>query len=158
MNHRWCAPRRGDKGSTCATHALGKSESLRNPVSGSTPLAASKNSPATSHDSCSLTGCRPPDARTFVDITRPLGEMMDACSTTRRAAEVRRSSYWQPPVRQERSTVAEQFGFSPAPGESVPYRLDHIDRQIVALLLKDGRMSCAAIARSIGRLSERAIV
>ena len=53
--------------------------------------------------------------------------------------------------------MAEQFGFSPARGEPVPYRLDHIDRQIVALLLKDGRMSCAAIARSIGRLSERAM-
>ena len=98
---------------------------------------------------------RSPGADICVDITRPLGEMMDACSTNRRAAEVRRSSYWQPPVWQERSTVAEQFGFSPARGESVPYRLDHIDRQIVALLLKDGRMSCAAIARSIGRLSER---
>ena len=53
--------------------------------------------------------------------------------------------------------MAEQFGFPPAQGEPVSYRLDHIDRQIVALLLSDGRMSCAAIARSIGRLSQRAV-
>jgi Lrp/AsnC family transcriptional regulator, regulator for asnA, asnC and gidA len=39
----------------------------------------------------------------------------------------------------------------------VPYRLDEIDRQIVALLLKDGRMSSAEITRRIGSLSERSV-
>ena len=53
--------------------------------------------------------------------------------------------------------MAEHFGFPPSKGEPLPSRLDHIDRQIVALLLRDGRMSCAAVARSIGRLSPRAM-
>ena len=53
--------------------------------------------------------------------------------------------------------MAEQVGFPRAKGELVPFQVDHIDRQIVALLLKDGRMSCAAVARSIGRLSQRAV-
>ncbi len=37
------------------------------------------------------------------------------------------------------------------------YRLDGIDREIVGLLLKDGRMSSAEITRRIGRLSERSV-
>ncbi len=38
----------------------------------------------------------------------------------------------------------------------MPFRLDSIDRQIVALLLKDGRMSSAAVARSID-VSQRTV-
>jgi Lrp/AsnC family transcriptional regulator for asnA, asnC and gidA len=53
--------------------------------------------------------------------------------------------------------VAEQSGFPLSKGEPLPSRFDHIDRQIVALLLRDGRMSCAAAARSIGRLSPRSM-
>jgi Lrp/AsnC family transcriptional regulator, regulator for asnA, asnC and gidA len=41
-------------------------------------------------------------------------------------------------------------------GEGVPSGLDSIDRQIVALLLKDGRMSSAAMARAIG-VSQRSV-
>jgi Lrp/AsnC family transcriptional regulator for asnA, asnC and gidA len=39
----------------------------------------------------------------------------------------------------------------------VSLRLDEIDRQIVALLLQDGRMSSAEITRRIGSLSERSV-
>jgi Lrp/AsnC family transcriptional regulator, regulator for asnA, asnC and gidA len=39
----------------------------------------------------------------------------------------------------------------------VALRLDEIDRQIVALLLRDGRMSSAEITRRIGHLSERSV-
>jgi Lrp/AsnC family transcriptional regulator for asnA, asnC and gidA len=42
-------------------------------------------------------------------------------------------------------------------GDTLPFRLDDTDRQIVALLLKDGRMSSAEITRRIGRLSERSV-
>ena len=58
----------------------------------------------------------------------------------------------------ERSTVVEvgRFGFLLAGGRAVPARLDHLDRQIIALLLKDGRMPCAAMARSIG-VSQRTV-
>lgn len=36
-------------------------------------------------------------------------------------------------------------------------KLDRIDKQIVDLLTEDGRMSCAVIARRIGKISERAV-
>ena len=39
----------------------------------------------------------------------------------------------------------------------MPFRLDEIDREIVALLLEDGRMSSAEITRRVGRLSERSV-
>lgn len=39
----------------------------------------------------------------------------------------------------------------------MPFTLDAIDRQIVALLLKDGRTSSAEITRRIGHVSERAV-
>jgi Lrp/AsnC family transcriptional regulator for asnA, asnC and gidA len=39
----------------------------------------------------------------------------------------------------------------------MPPTLDHIDKQIVDLLINDGRMSCADIARAIGNISERAV-
>jgi len=39
----------------------------------------------------------------------------------------------------------------------VALRLDEIDRQIVALLLRDGRMSSAEITRRVGHLSERSV-
>jgi Lrp/AsnC family transcriptional regulator for asnA, asnC and gidA len=44
----------------------------------------------------------------------------------------------------------ERFGFPPARGSAVPPSLNHLDRQIIALLLKDGRMSSADMARSMG--------
>jgi Lrp/AsnC family transcriptional regulator for asnA, asnC and gidA len=39
----------------------------------------------------------------------------------------------------------------------VPFSLDAIDRSIVSLLLEDGRISSAEIARRIGHVSERAV-
>ncbi len=39
----------------------------------------------------------------------------------------------------------------------VPFSLDAIDRQIVALLAEDGRISSAEITRRIGHVSERAV-
>lgn len=37
------------------------------------------------------------------------------------------------------------------------YEIDNLDRAIVDLLMEDGRMSCAEIARRIGSLSERTV-
>lgn len=37
------------------------------------------------------------------------------------------------------------------------YKIDKIDREIIRLLMVDGRMSCADIARSLGNTSERSI-
>jgi Lrp/AsnC family transcriptional regulator for asnA, asnC and gidA len=37
------------------------------------------------------------------------------------------------------------------------YKIDKIDQQIVDLLMEDGRMSAAEIARRIGEISERAV-
>jgi Lrp/AsnC family transcriptional regulator, regulator for asnA, asnC and gidA len=37
------------------------------------------------------------------------------------------------------------------------YQIDEIDNKIVNLLMKDGRMSAAQIARQIGNISERAV-
>jgi Lrp/AsnC family transcriptional regulator for asnA, asnC and gidA len=37
------------------------------------------------------------------------------------------------------------------------YQIDEIDNKIVNLLMKDGRMSAAEIARQIGNISERAV-
>jgi Lrp/AsnC family transcriptional regulator, regulator for asnA, asnC and gidA len=42
-------------------------------------------------------------------------------------------------------------------GVRVPFALDAIDRQIVSLLLEDGRISSAEITRRIGHVSERAV-
>ena len=36
-------------------------------------------------------------------------------------------------------------------------KLDKLDKQIIDLLTKDGRMSCADIARTIGSISERSV-
>lgn len=36
-------------------------------------------------------------------------------------------------------------------------KLDQLDKQIIDLLSKDGRMSCADIARTIGSISERSV-
>lgn len=51
--------------------------------------------------------------------------------------------------------MTEPFPFGPPTGQSVAYQPDDIDRQIVTLLLKDGRTSGAALARAVG-LSQRA--
>lgn len=37
------------------------------------------------------------------------------------------------------------------------HKLDHIDRAIADLLIEDGRMPCAEIARRIGNISERTV-
>ncbi len=37
------------------------------------------------------------------------------------------------------------------------HKIDHVDRAIVDLLIEDGRMSCADIARRIGNISERTV-
>jgi Lrp/AsnC family transcriptional regulator for asnA, asnC and gidA len=42
-------------------------------------------------------------------------------------------------------------------GSELPFTLDAIDRQIVALLLEDGRATSAEITRRIGHVSERAV-
>jgi Lrp/AsnC family transcriptional regulator for asnA, asnC and gidA len=42
-------------------------------------------------------------------------------------------------------------------GVRLPFSLDAIDRDIVSLLLEDGRMSSAEITRRIGHVSERAV-
>ncbi len=42
-------------------------------------------------------------------------------------------------------------------GSELPFTLDAIDRQIVALLLEDGRTTAAEITRRIGHVSERAV-
>jgi Lrp/AsnC family transcriptional regulator, regulator for asnA, asnC and gidA len=42
-------------------------------------------------------------------------------------------------------------------GSELPFTLDAIDRQIVALLLEDGRATAAEITRRIGHVSERAV-
>ena len=39
----------------------------------------------------------------------------------------------------------------------MPFTLDAIDRQVVSLLIEDGRMSSAEITRRIGHVSERAV-
>ena len=39
----------------------------------------------------------------------------------------------------------------------MPFTLDAIDRQIVSLLIEDGRTSSAEITRRIGHVSERAV-
>jgi Lrp/AsnC family transcriptional regulator for asnA, asnC and gidA len=39
----------------------------------------------------------------------------------------------------------------------VAQRIDHIDQAIIALLIEDGRMSSADIARRLGNVSERAV-
>ncbi len=36
-------------------------------------------------------------------------------------------------------------------------KLDQLDKQIIDLLIQDGRMSCADIARAIGSISERSV-
>ncbi len=36
-------------------------------------------------------------------------------------------------------------------------KLDQLDKEIIELLMKDGRMSCAEIARAIGTVSERSV-
>jgi Lrp/AsnC family transcriptional regulator for asnA, asnC and gidA len=46
--------------------------------------------------------------------------------------------------------VTEQFRFGLAMAQPAQYRLDEIDRQIITLLLRDGRMSGAAVARFVG--------
>ena len=53
--------------------------------------------------------------------------------------------------------VTERFRPKPTTGRSAVYRPDDIDRQIVTLLLKDGRMSGAALARAAGVRSARCI-
>ena len=40
---------------------------------------------------------------------------------------------------------------------ALPFTLDAIDRQIVSLLIEDGRTSSAEITRRIGHVSERAV-
>ena len=42
-------------------------------------------------------------------------------------------------------------------GVELPFTLDAIDRQIVSLLIEDGRTSSAEITRRIGHVSERAV-
>lgn len=42
-------------------------------------------------------------------------------------------------------------------GVDLPFSLDAIDRQIISLLLEDGRISSAEITRRIGHVSERAV-
>jgi Lrp/AsnC family transcriptional regulator, regulator for asnA, asnC and gidA len=42
-------------------------------------------------------------------------------------------------------------------GVTLPFTLDMIDRQIVSLLLEDGRISSAEMTRRIGHVSERAV-
>jgi Lrp/AsnC family transcriptional regulator for asnA, asnC and gidA len=42
-------------------------------------------------------------------------------------------------------------------GSELPFTLDAIDRQIVAVLLEDGRTTSAEITRRIGHVSERAV-
>ena len=39
----------------------------------------------------------------------------------------------------------------------MPFGLDTVDREIVSLLLEDGRVSSAEITRRIGHVSERAV-
>ena len=39
----------------------------------------------------------------------------------------------------------------------MPFTLDAIDRQVVSLLIEDGRISSAEITRRIGHVSERAV-
>ncbi|MEI6727665.1 MAG: winged helix-turn-helix transcriptional regulator, partial [Actinomycetes bacterium] len=39
----------------------------------------------------------------------------------------------------------------------LPFSLDAIDREVVSLLLEDGRISSAEITRRIGHVSERAV-
>lgn len=39
----------------------------------------------------------------------------------------------------------------------MPIKLDQLDKEIIDLLTKDGRMSCAVIAREIGTVSERSV-
>ena len=39
----------------------------------------------------------------------------------------------------------------------MPFSLDAIDREVVSLLLEDGRISSAEITRRIGHVSERAV-
>ena len=36
-------------------------------------------------------------------------------------------------------------------------KLDQLDKEIIDLLTRDGRMSCAEIARAIGTVSERSV-
>ncbi len=52
--------------------------------------------------------------------------------------------------------MTERFRPKPTTGVPAVYRPDDIDRQIVTLLLKDGRMSGAALARAVG-VSERTV-
>ncbi len=53
--------------------------------------------------------------------------------------------------------MTEQFRVGPTAGQPAAYQLDDIDRQIVTLLLKDGRMSGAAVARAVG-VSQRTVL
>lgn len=39
----------------------------------------------------------------------------------------------------------------------MPIKLDQLDKEIIDLLTRDGRMSCAEIARAIGTVSERSV-
>lgn len=43
----------------------------------------------------------------------------------------------------------EEFAFPAVPAQSAPLGLDEIDRQIITLLLRDGRTPAAALARSV---------
>ena len=52
--------------------------------------------------------------------------------------------------------MTERFRPKPTTGQPAVYRPDDIDRQIVTLLLKDGRASGAALARAVG-VSQRTV-
>ena len=51
--------------------------------------------------------------------------------------------------------IAQQGGRTR--GIELPFRLDTVDREIVSLLLEDGRVSSAEMTRRIGHVSERAV-
>ncbi len=53
--------------------------------------------------------------------------------------------------------MTEQFHLGPLTGQPAAYQLDDIDRQIVTLLLKDGRASGAALARAVS-VSQRTVL
>ena len=53
--------------------------------------------------------------------------------------------------------MTEQFRVGPTTGQPAAYQLDDIDRQIVTLLLKDGRTSGAALSRAVG-VSQRTVL
>ena len=53
--------------------------------------------------------------------------------------------------------MTEQFRVGPTTGQPAAYQLDDIDRQIVTLLLEDGRTPGAALARAVG-VSQRTVL